>query len=138
MKCSFLQFSEMASNTYTSVCDWDDDERSLSLKYINTAMRNNKKDDTKYVPITQIMKEYYDEEKAKLYCSPPESPKHTYNNLVYTESSSSSNDDQVEDESSYEISSGTSSDTGNTEENETEDPLVKIMEDAVYKKFSYV
>jgi hypothetical protein len=132
----------MASNTYTSVCDWDDDERSLSLKYINTAMRNNKKDDTKYVPITQIMKEYYDEEKAKLYCySPPESPLHTYSNLVYTESSSfasSSNDDQVEDESSYEISSGTSSDTGNTEENDTEDPLVKIMEDAVYKKFSYV
>lgn len=112
---------------------WDEDERAPPRAIGETLPK-----EPLYVPVTQIMKEFYQEEKDKLYCYGGYSPKASwsYDEIVSEHSVSSYN--SIED-SETTTDENTQSDTiSNEDEEAVEDPLVRIVEDAVYKKFSYV
>ena len=64
----------MAATTYHDIyTDWDGDDRAaLTTKYINMRFPkyHNKYNTEPYTPVYKIMKEFYDEEKEYLYCTP--------------------------------------------------------------------
>lgn len=130
--------NSMYSSTHI---EWDDDERSLNTKYLSMSYRKNQQAAKEYTPsITQIMKEFYDEEKAKLYSfnyTDHHKDFQVNNQQDYAfENSSSDTESYYTDDSASEHKS----DTESSEEvlEDSNDPLVKIMDDAIYKKFSYV
>jgi hypothetical protein len=118
---------------------WDEDERAPP-RIIGGYTAYRPKEEP-YVSITSILKQYYDEEKAALYCydtySSPTKKKtceYYYDDQESQVSSSSNLGETSEQHESEDESSASSSPTPEPEE----DPLVKIVEDSVYKKFSYV
>ena len=117
---------------------WDEDERAPP-RIIGGYTEYRPKEEP-YVSITSILKQYYDEEKAALYCydtyTSPTKKKtcEYYYDEQESQVSSSSNIETSEQHESEDESSTSSSSTPEPEE----DPLVKIVEDSVYKKFSYV
>jgi len=116
---------------------WDDDERGPHKMPYNDNCKREKEEE--YVPIWKILKEYYDEEKEKLYVTSSSPPRlGAFNATCYHE------DEEYECEYEYEPSDEYS----DYEEEEGEEEIPKetsqveeigdIIEKEIYKKFSYV
>lgn len=127
------------SQSSNRVIEWNDDERKGGF---SCCYSTNKVEE--YIPITKIMKEFYQEEKNRLYASSTESDvssEYSYNsywdnveNDMYSTNTLEYYDDAYEDN---QIGSCSEYEGDEDKDDETSD-LEKIIENQVYKKFSYV
>jgi U3 small nucleolar RNA-associated protein 14 len=108
-------------------CRWDEDERAPPRAIGVTPLKEEP-----YVPITKILKEFYQEERDRLYCHEWWHG-HEDHNLWHEELSSQESISTEESDSSKEESA-----SNVTEDEVQDDPLVRIVEDSIYKKFSYM
>lgn len=131
--------------------NWDDDERSLNITNINRLMRENQpaiNKDVDYIPVTRVMKEYYDEEKRNLYSYEPQIGTYrtyeTYGTYQVDYDEASFEGDSAYSISDYSVepqdddTTDVASSEDPSDSTSTSDHLAKIIDDAVYKKFSYV
>lgn len=118
-------------------CRWDEDERAPPRAIGVTPLKEDP-----YVPITKILKEFYQEERDRLYCY-EQSPtrRRTYEEdhiLWHEELSLSSSQDSASSDSESENTKENIPPNVTVEEEVEDDSLVRIVEDSVYKKFSYM
>lgn len=115
---------------------WDDDERGPHKMPYNENCKREKEEE--YVPIWKILKEYYDEEKEKLYVTSSSPPRlGAFNATCYDE------DDEYEYECEYECEYEPSDEYYEEEEEIPKEKsqveeIGDIIEKEIYKKFSYV
>lgn len=127
---------------YQTVYYWDDDERSLAPFRFRDISNH---DDDIYVPIVPIIQRYWKERQEELYSYVGYKNSNTYieggrvcdngfNNMLFTtdkyicEYDMYYDEDFIEDGYIYEEDS---------EKSEDDDKTVTIIDDMVYKKFSY-
>lgn len=157
----------MAATTYDDVyADWDGDDRgALTTKYISKRFPkyHNKYNTEPYTPVYKIMKEFYDEEKEDLYCTPYASIHESkmqywdifydidYNTNYNTDSNDENNTDDDADvqqsEHVYEREhvnekyndafSDEDDNTDSKDEGSVKIEQVQFYDNAIYKKFSY-
>lgn len=139
---------------------WDDDERSLcKMPYVH---REHHSSDDEYVPVTRIMKEYFIEEKERLYAS---SYTESDNEEIYVEpySEDSYYDDEDNSSDTYNDNNDDNNHDNNLDNNHDNNSnnsdsynddgygkdntsnvakkkksITDIIDDDVYKKFSYL
>lgn len=148
----------MCDKQQTSI-DWDDDERSLRTMPCTSAMMSKRtkanacNDFEEYISVTSIMKDFYKEERDMLYATSPEQSigdtfvhEYDYNDTRF-------DDESPITESSLESIGDTDDHTDyHQDEEEVEEErhdttakmpaatpdMSDIIDNAVYKKFSYV
>lgn len=123
------------------VAVWDDDERGPHRMPYN---EDNSEKEEEYVPIWKILKEYYDEEKERLYIHPPSPPRlgaynpanYRYSN--YGEYDSESEYEPSDDYEDYDSGCDERDECKENTPNEIASDIGDIIEKEIYKKFSYV
>lgn len=106
--------------------NWNDDDRSI--KMINYYINNNNIVEEQFIPITKILKEFYDEEKELMYCDSEYSLK-----TVQSFSNISDDEDYYNEDATYYSSSYESeNDNSDNDQNEHITELVNI------NKFGYM
>lgn len=112
---------------------WSDDDYNKNIKWKTEIDMSYES----YPSVTKIMKEYYDDEKERLYCYEiPRKKKYCLEHVCWYDYINNDSDDSDDED---ETLSYTSSEeiTTSSEESITED-MASIIDDEIYKKFSYV
>ena len=140
-KKPFISFEFLTSYTYTPSYHWNDDDRDTKdiITYYDDRISSYKDE---YIPVYQIMKEYYDEQKYEL-CSNSSQENSNYqsnykSNYKYCWEEYETDTDR-ETEISIDASNFSQSDDESTNKDSTDDVDQLEVEDTVVdNKFVYI
>lgn len=136
-KKPFISFEFLTSYTYTPSYHWNDDDRDTKdiITYYDDRISSRKDE---YIPVYQIMKEYYDEQKYEL-CS--NSSQENFNYKYCWEEYESDTDRETEfsiDASNFSQSDDESTNKDSADNLDQVEDEVEVEDTVVDNKFVYI